>query len=486
MNATSISFSRVSSGMIPSDLVRFGQLLLITLRRFGLWIPVAIVAIVGIAWTHYGIGTTSTSVVLWSDISIYIAISSAIVGTGCGVLMSFYAASRGRRNIDDLLDSAAMPGWKSDTLTFALAACVGVTVYSLVAGWNLLAASRVVSWGAPYWVILIAGLATTVAYSMLGTAIGMIWPHRLAPFLTLITVTLIFVATAAQPGWHGNTTVRDLSLWNVLLDQQDVYSPWYATRWTTNLLDCIWLAIAISAVSATVPLAWRHRERSILIAAGVGLLTLLIPFAIVAGGLRPKTNQWTNMEHSILADIELVCSVGTANVEVCLHPAWESELDRATIMANDFITPVQGLTGVPTLIVQSPVRRGPGSGEAVDGMEARIHLDRYSHLEFAIPDAILSSIYPEGQSWTDAHNFLAQWLAERSGTYGPMHYSMGEVGPETPLSMTDIGEQHDSYDARIQSLVDRFNTLTPQQQRAWLEAHWDQLRDGSIDLDQLP
>ncbi|MCO5214928.1 MAG: hypothetical protein M9950_02055, partial [Thermomicrobiales bacterium] len=248
----------------------------------------------------------------------------------------------------------------------------------------------------------------------------------------------------------------------------------------------IWLAIGISAVSATVPLAWRHRERSLLIAAGVGLLTLLIPFVLVAGGLRTKTNQLTNIEYAIQADFKIVCSVGTANVEVCLHPAWESELDRATIMANDFITPVQGLSGVPTLIVQSPARQSPERGETGGSSETRIYLDRYSHLEFVIPSAILDSTYPEGQSWTDAHNFLSQWLAERSGTQGPMHFSLGVVGPETAPSASDVRGLHVTYEARIQNLVDRFNTLTPQHQRAWLEAHWDQLRDGSIDLDQLP
>lgn len=483
MNTTSMSFNRVSSGLASQGMVR---LFLIALRRFGLWLPIAIVTIVGIVWTHYGIDITATRIVLWSDISIYIAISSAIVGTGCGVLMSFYTASRGRRNIDDLIDSTAMPGWKADTLTFALAACVGAAVYGLVAAWNLLAASPLVSWGQPYWVILIAGLVTTIAYSMLGAAIGMIWPHRLAPFLTLMAIVLIFAATAAQPGWHGNTTVRDLSLWNVLLDQQDVYSPWYTTRWTTNLLDCIWLAIGIAAASVTVTLAWRHRERSLLIAAAIGVLTLLIPFVLVAGGLRDKTNQWTIPEHSVHADIELVCAVGTAYVEVCLHPAWESELDRATTMANDFVTPIQGLSGVPTKIVQSSARHDPGSGESEDSAEARIYLDRYAHLEFIIPNTILDSIYAEGRGWTDTQNFLAQWLGDRSGTIAPMHYSRGMVEPGTPLSTIDSQNLAESYDAVIQSYVDRFNTLTPQQQRTWLEANWEQLRRGGIDLDQLP
>jgi hypothetical protein len=103
---------------------------------------------------------------------------------------------------------------------------------------------------------------------------------------------------------------------------------------------------------------------------------------------------------------------------------------------------------------------------------------------------------------------ILYWLAERAGigtpsgwsgddifaTGNPDEWAFGypsEVPQELHETANSMRFEIDdaalmAQQADIESAADRFGALPETDQRAWLEANWDELRAGTLTLDDLP
>jgi hypothetical protein len=176
-----------------------------------------------------------------------------------------------------------------------------------------------------------------------------------------------------------------------------------------------------------------------------------------------------------------------SGIEVCLHPAYEVRLDDVTERVSRLLVPMADLPGVPTRWQQGMPTEEHFHGEP--GGIGAIHAFNDHNIVQSVMNEVFHSD-PGTGNYQASQLVILTALAEGAGVSEPFPWAYG-MPSEIMGTMTLGGgeldfSQLDALQPTFDAAVDRFLALSPEQQRAWLEANWDALRAGTLTLDDLP
>jgi hypothetical protein len=486
-----------------------GRLFRIEIRRsIGL---LALPLLVGLAWLAWLIQQSEygrASVALWPQTSIDIAFAVVFIGPAAGGLAAWVAGRDRRRGLSDLLATTPAPASKRD-LTLLAATTLWVLIAFFAAGLYLgINTAREATWGGPVWPpIFIAGLAIA-AQAAIGYAAGAfagssLWGRLIAGLVAIV----LFFAQLLPTTLRGDDIMltrttgtssypyENLAPWNVI---EDIGGSIFAQP----RMDLTWSAAALYAGLGGLALGiiLLRRQRKSLVAWS---MVTAATCAIVTGGiLLVPARPYFDASPSRAIAYEPVCRQGS--ILVCVHPAYEPVLDDTADLVNAVVRPLVGLPGFPTRAEQvqpalegaavGPFEIGPvaGSPDVIGIVPADGEVTDDAEAAFVAIAAVAGQSEQFLSQLNPAQSAIAYWLMDQTG----LDWRTAEGYLMPSFGDTPIKEAYDSGDITpaeldaliddVQRAADRFGALSPEDQRAWLEANLVALRAGDLTLEDLP
>lgn len=434
-------------------------------------------------------------VVLWRELSFASLRSYAVIAPLTAALAAWLADRKRRRRTTGLIESVPTAPVRRDLLNVGVATLWGLIGYGLVAAWFAWNGITGATWGGPDLGLILTGALAIPIFAGIGGLIGRLVPSKFSPILALGAT---FLLTIGADAWKQTTTHYQLDGTPAGYSQEQplqLLMPWGLTTapwgdftrplpyvresllWLTGLLA---VTIAVTAlIRSRSAIAWAGLAISIVIA-GIGAVPLIDrDRAQNPAGQSPVSFTWSCQTQS--------------GIEVCVHPAYESRLVESGSLIGDVVSPIAGLEGVPTVWRQAGPWGPPTAGAAsLDGFDWRTQL-------WAVADEVFPIVNGHGgpeSSRPASQLVILEWLAARTGLG---HINPGFFGwpSEVPTSPERIeGNIYfppkpdeaavASFELQLDAAVAHFASLPEAEQRAWLEANWDELRAGTLTLEDLP
>jgi hypothetical protein len=481
---------------------RFLMLLWIEIRRCqGVFVaPIVAIAVI---WL-YREQAIRDGVVLWTDISLKLAECGFLLGSAGAGYLIWVAGRNSRRRITEQLEMLPVPPDRSTVVTAIAVLGWMLVSYAVVVAYFSVFGLRDATWGGPGWSLILIGLLTISVCVAIG-AVASRFGHSsiVAPLTTLLIFAgNIFVADTYRMSLaYRLVPIRFLDDIN--------YGVRYAVPPALVWTMVFWLCAASVAVGA---LAMAVRQRTIPRLAGSGISIILAIISI--GQVSAEQSAWFGSDRDmrpVPVVVEPVCEQGEV-IEVCVHPAFASLLNEVVTSADDFYRPFAGLEGIPERLLHAESESGDLAATGTVFM-----FDDRKTIDFGVADS-LRSVFNAGtesgafwledpstldiggsDTMTSPLEHVSQRLGRptvtasqcviftvaRAGAFFDI-CQMGHVA-ENPTSGPGANEPHENpWAPLIQAKVESFAALSPEQQRAWLEANWIALRAGEITLEEMP
>lgn len=415
-----------------------------------------------------------TEVVLWSDWSTNTARAFVVVGPVFAVWSAMLAQRDARPNRVDMLAATAVPRVRRELGQAAMGVMAAIASYSIVVACVLGYAAQRATWGGPDMLLVLFGAAVTALFALMGWLMGLVVPGRLTPIMAGMGT---FLYTVASYTWGLQTSVlAALQPWRYLGNR------WGAS--TTLFYDVSPYAgrpspaggALIALGAGSVLLAGYLYVRGTLRPA---LATLAVGALLLAPGWVLATEQEQPMRSPVAAPRPIANPAMTCAgqlVEVCLHQAYEVQLDDAVAFTEAFYAPLVGIAELPEVITQQLFREEPPFGTLplnAGWTETPIEIVLVKEMG---PALVGRDFEPLNMS----QNAILTWLAEQAGE----RWFIGQAAEIDPVT-ADAGAWN-AYATEVDVAAERFAALSPEEQRAWLEANWDALRSGELTLEDLP
>lgn len=456
----------------------------------------------------YFLGRDQREVVLWGYASTQLSWAFAVIGPVGGAWGTWLAGRDRRSRTEALLASTATPASLHDVRLLTVPVLGSLAVYAGIAAFTFVMTAIEATWGGAGWTVILFGAALIGAYTIVGTIAGIAFPARLTPFVAGIGLLLYTTLSYSYVGINSPYQYLAPFRWvsdphrydNVLFHQGSLPASF-----------AVAFALIAGLVAASLGvLALVRARRGTAIGLGVIAAVILAPSVNAAlGPGQPPVFAFLLHDQSFgpVENPPLVC--GGEIVVTCVHQAFEGQLDEVTAHVDAIVAPVAGLPGVPERLEQRAdllstgdvVRfidtwQWGGSEEVIE----RVTIDAL----FPSPVLFNSSGYDSEYDRTTAQAAIGLWLAMQAGggkLYGPFpHEFVGVQHPAEPgagydgrppeplfeQQMQAHWEEVDRIHSQINTAAERFAALSPEAQRAWLEANWDALRAGELTLEDLP
>jgi hypothetical protein len=437
------------------------------LRTFGVWV---VLATAGFAILFIS-QTAVTDVVLWNDYSYDVGRTFLIIGPIFAIWSAILAQRDSKPTRMELLVSTASPSNLRELRMAIAGVLLALLSYGIVAAAVLGYAATRATWGGPDLWIVGFGAAMTGLFALVGWLMGTLFPSRITPFIPGLA-TLLY--TTISYTWGPATSdLSALQPYRYVVDSggsQQLFYEFPRYPGAPHPVGGLLLAIGMMGVLVATYLLWRKSLGAVIPLALAG--ALLVPGWIVAA----------DVEHverlEAIPNVPMVCAGKV--VELCLHQAYEAQLDDGVAFADAFYEPVAGLAGVPRIVTQQPL-----DGAAPAGV---FPLNWYwtgseieSVLASSMGHALVSDQHDTGIGELNAsQHAILTWLTEQTG---------GEwlIGPVAEINFSAYdSEVYQQYQTDVVAAAERFSMLPASEQRAWLEANWDMLRAGELTLEDLP
>jgi hypothetical protein len=414
----------------------------------------------------------------------------------------------GRRGTVDLVAATGRPRWAAQLTTWAATAIWAVGAYLVFVAVMFEVYERQGVVGSPPWWWVAVGASAVAMFSAAGFAIGAFFPSRFAAPLAAFGGFLA-MAMSSQLGF------RSSSAWAQILP----------TNWTGNygadsgifypllpdlpIARVMFLAgIALAALGLVgLPTRaggpWLRRAAALVVACGVAATGIAAGLATTAR-LEPNGEVIPAL-HDAASDrpISYRPACDRATIEVCVNPAYHTDLADVTAAVGSVAREIAGLPGAPVRAVQVAIYYTASQRVFVPGPPTQVGAIGGNPPVLRLPLGALGLVGAFGldpADFTDqvrlqfVHAFvgagpgagtLAQQavqaaLLERAGVPFAMQSrelsidglpSPGKSGPAT---------------GPVYVAARRFAALAPAAQHAWLAAHLGALRSGQLTLAQLP
>ncbi len=445
------------------------RLLSIDLKRGGgIWLlPIAVLFAVLILRD-----SLTSDVAIWPEITDAIATLAQSVVIVAVAIGGLFGGRERREEIRELVGPTAMSTWQrylslaTSIFLWALAA------YLAFAGPLMAYGALRATWGGPEWGVILTPLPILALGAAFGVLVGRAVRDRTAPVITLAAFVLLFVMPFVPLASTRPLNVLVLNGW---FDPVVENAP---ERPISTFAQLAWGLGLISFVVA-IGVLWERRTAlpSILTIASIAL-AISGAFGILDSGYRHPTVFMSpasrmNME----SPAGSICDASDA-VEVCVHPAFERLLPDVAESVNAYLAPVAGFNGAYNEVYISSGNGHSGGWEHEDGRAfSSIDLSVGNDVDALIardlwPMSFMMAPTDEGSMADTAQYVVMTALARQIGV------------DDWPDHFHRIPE--DADDPAVQSAIDRFAALSPEEQRFWLEANWNDLSQGTLTLEDLP
>ena len=480
-----------------------------TRRSIGL---LAFPVLAGLAWLAWflqsGGRAAHQGITLWPQASVDIGFAVVFVGPAAGGLAAWVAGRDRRRGLGDLLATTPAPVTRRELTLLAATALWALLAYVAAGIYQGVITAREATWGGPVWPpIVIAGLAIA-AQAAIGYAAGSFAGSPLTSRLMAGLVPIVLFVAQVWP-----TTIRgdDVMLGPMIgtssypyenLAPSSIVQDIGGTVYWSPRMDLVWAAAAwfggLGALALAIMVLRRRRRSPVawgtLVAAALAIVigwTQLVPAQVFA--VPPPSRAIA---------YEPVCT--QRSIEICVHPAYESALDDTADIVDAVIRPLVGLPGFPVRAEQvrpdregeaivGPHELGPVPPDLLGIVPANPDTNDVIEASFVAVAAVAGQTDWFLSPLTPAQSAIAIWLMDQSGfdwstAEGFLMPSFGDAVPikEAVDSGSLAPEDVDGLLADVHRAADRFGALTPEEQRAWLEANFAALRAGELALEDLP
>jgi len=415
----------------------------------------------------------------WDVVSSNVAQSFLLIGPAGAIWAAFVAAREVRSRLGDLAASVPVGSLPRHVVVIGTPVIGSVGAYLLGALAMMVWYGREITWGSPNWTLVWFGAVVVLTCAMVGAAVGRTVHGRFAPVIIGGSLFLYFVMSLSisSPGdslrgWALLSYPRErIGIWSPLTSYPDAISADEPPLAAGFLICGAVVALALAALVANHG-RWKPAIPCVLLAiAGfamaVSLTTITaeeraVALAAFEAGPVPVENP------------PMVCAGEI--VTTCLHQIDRRDLDQASATVDALYGPLQGLAGVPhTVEMRMDLESEPGVLRAgIAGHE--IDEDQLSH-------ALIPRLFTDdGLPLTEAEQVIAAWLVL---LVHPVDDAWFIWPPDSP-DVAEDSEKVRAWRAEIAARAERFAALSPDEQRAWLEANWDPLRAGELSLEDLP
>ncbi len=485
----SVSMSRVSGS--PLDPFRSGKapgtgdairsllaLLWIEIRRGqGIWlVPLMVIPGLFLGNDYY------ENVVLWPIMSDSIMRSHIVIGPLSAALAAWLVDRDRRRNTRGLIETMATGPFQRDIVLLTTATFWGLVSYAQVALWYGFQGVTEATWGGPDLTLIAVGILGVLILTGAGFIIGRIVHGKFSPILAAAAAFFVSVAPTVVESYTqrgisdlSRPPIQALTPWGLAGSDRPTVFEGYPSGYLTG--GALWLAGVAAVTITAIALMRMRKNRLAWVALAISCVVALSGADRVLGYDRVRMS-----EEDRRVPFTWSCKT-TIATEVCVHPAYEPVLDESAHRINNFFAPVAGLAGVPARWEQ--YSRADQSDVAL--FSAGQRYDYGYELATALFDR---------HEFTAAQSVILIWLSGRvdpeSRNFGLLPYPVELVGtPSLDAEGGMIGYEFDqeagaSFAREVPAAADRFAVLSPEAQRAWLEANWDALRAGELTLEDLP
>ena len=425
-----------------------------TRRNLGLLIfPLVAAGIAYMAYAELPIG-----VELWPETALAIQGSIILVGPMAAGVGAWTAIRNKRRKIEELLattpyspSTRELTRWGATVFWFGIAyllAAAVVLAFVFIGG----------AWGFPVlWPVLLGFFALTFNVT-LGYVAGYYLPSFLtAPMVAIATYWLQGIAVYRAYGYPA----QYLSPVPDVLDGSVFYGvlPHVLGKQSLLLLGLTGLGLMVVALKAGRRSAY---SLAVVLAAAVltasGAVMLLNTPADITSSMRN--------EASVPYDAE--CTNEQA-VTVCVHPAYVKLLKRSATIINEVSASFAPLSGGPRKAEQAPTSDTTLKDGTLD-----FFLYDAGSLDSLAQDVAQALVYDNDQNNSGingAQAVIMAWSLKKSGyEYRPA------LGFSNDTALTDAAER----------AMGRFEELDGTEQAAWLRKNYGELRQGNVELEDLP
>ncbi len=436
--------------MLRIDLWRGGGLLLMPVSAIFAWVILR--------------GALTPGVAVWPEITVTVSnMALPLMMTTVGV--GGYAGGRERRrDVTDLMGTTPVPVWQrymsltTSLFIWAIAVYVAFAIPLLAYG-----AARA-TWGGPEVGVIAVGVPYIALAAAFGVGVGRWIGGKTAPVIAIAAFVLAFAALPSGSEVTSLLGVMNPSPWfRPVVENVQIrpVSAWAQIAWGVGLLGIV-LGIDI----------WREARTRLGGVIFVAAVVLAIGGAFVMVDARYQTPTQFGAQSVMDLPEHGVCDE-SGPIEVCVHPAYERMLPGLTDDVHAFLGPVAGLEGVVDRVYVSSGNQ-MGGGWSQDDNHATASID-LAPINWSVSEILSQQLWPlsfrMAQEPADPVQYVVMTaLARNIGV---------DEWPEHFYRVPSNAEE-------LEGEVDRFAEVSPEEQRAWLEANWDDLMHGRLTVGELP
>jgi hypothetical protein len=415
--------------------------------------------------------TLTPGVAVWPEITEAMGMMSLPLVVVAIVIGALAGGRERRAEVAEQTAGTAMVAWQRYLSIAASVFLWALALYGLFAAAPLAYGAWFATWAGPEWGVIIVPVPIIALGATFGVLVGRIVKDRTAPVIALALFAMLFAVPFMSRGSTLPLNVFMQNGWFHLFLENPPERPFSAgvqLAWGTGLAGIV--------VGAGI--LW---ERRTVASAALPALALTVALAgalsITGSGYRQDTVRGMAGGADMGAPAGSACDTSGA-IAVCVHPAYERMLATAADEVNTYLAPVAGLDGVVTEVY---ISSGNGMSGGWDPETGRAFTQVDLSYERGNRTLIVQDLWPMGFYMVPTNQNDETDIAQ----YVVMTALAREIGVDE-WSEWFYRVPEDADDPAVRGAIDRFAALTPEEQRAWLEPHWDDLSHGRLTLEDLP
>lgn len=410
-------------------------------------------------------------VAVWPEITNAIGMM-ALPLVAVAVVVGAYAGGRERRAaIAELSGGTAMVAWQRYLSVATSVFLWALALYALFAVALLAYGALFATWSGPEWGVIVVPIPALALGAAFGVVVGRIVKDRTAPIIAIALFLLLFAMPFTPKDATQPLNVFMLNGWFEPFVENPPERPF-------SVVAQLGWSLGLTGLLVGVGILWERRTAFAAVLPVLSLTVALVAASVITGsGYRQETVTGMGPGADMTSPVGSACDTSGA-VVICVHPAYEPMLPDAAAKVNTYLAPVAGLEGVATEVYISS-GNGMSGGWDQDGGNAFTSIDRSyaSGTDALIAGDLWPMSFMQAPTNQSGEADLAQYVV--------MTALARKIGvDEWPQSFHRVPAG--AADPAVHDAINRFAALSPDEQRTWLEANWDDLSHGRLTLEDLP